>query len=211
MRLRTYRLLLFLGLLASSVGWAEQAPPSGGAASAPQVRQQDVTVAAEPYLDEERIQRTFHKLRLPRHITPVRVTIRNDRAEPIRIITDSIRIIDPVDTQYRALPIKEILQEAQRAKAAKGRMPIPIPTPVPLPRGRSGGAKDIRDLEAALRSHELRDRLIAPHTEEYGFLFFRIIGGSKTWAGSRLYIPEIRTMKTGDRLMFFEIELKTAN
>ncbi|MBI1746834.1 MAG: hypothetical protein HYR55_09640 [Acidobacteria bacterium] len=174
--------------------------------------QQDVTISVEPLLDEELVKKTIHKLLVESRITPVKVTIRNDRSEPIRVTADGIQLIDRFGAQYRSFSATEISHEAARRESPRGRRP-PIHAPIPIPptprRGMPGPGK-MKDLEFAILGNELGDRVVPPHGEEQGFLFFRINGGANMWSGAKVYIPQIRAMKTAERLLFFEIELQTS-
>lgn len=184
--------------------------PEDGLTYSARMSQQEITITVEPYLDEELVVKTFHKYLAQTHITPVKITIANGRRESIRLVSGSIRLIDSFGTQYRSLTATEIVQEATRGSHTQGRRPpIRAPIPIPSPRRNTGGK--MRDLEYAIRTKELADRPIPSHGEDHGYLFFRINGGLNTWKGSRLYIPDLRGLKDGERLLFFELDLKPGN
>jgi len=171
--------------------------------------QQEITITVEPVLEAEAVRKDFHKSLTERRITPVLVTIRNQRQEPIRVIADSIQLIDAADTRYRNLSVSDVLQAAAAGARATRRPPIRPPIPLPLPPRRApAGGGQMSDLEMTLRSKELGERLVPPQSEERGYVFFQVAGGAKTWQGARVYIPHLRGLKTGERLLFFEIDLK---
>ncbi|MSO22119.1 MAG: hypothetical protein EXQ58_02455 [Acidobacteria bacterium] len=81
------------------------------------------------------------------------------------------------------------------------------PSPLPFPRG-SGRRGNAFEIETDLTNKSVRDLRVAPSTNAGGFVFFRLANNRMRLEGYKVYIPEIRNLKTRQSLLFFEIDLK---
>ena len=63
-------------------------------------------------------------------------------------------------------------------------------------------------IETDLTNKALRDLRVLPKTDAGGFVFFRLPNHRMSLGGYKVYIPEIRNLKTRQSLLFFEIDLK---
>jgi len=135
---------------------------------------------------------------------PVHIIISNDGEDPIAISEQDINLLDSNNRSFEALPVDEVV----RAIVYKeGPRTSRNPSPLPFPRG-SGRRGDAFEVETDLTNKSLRDLRVSPRTNSGGFVFFRLPNNRMKLEGYKVYIPEIRNVKTRQSLLFFEIDLK---
>ncbi|MCI0620420.1 MAG: hypothetical protein L0387_01880 [Acidobacteria bacterium] len=164
-----------------------------------------VTIAADPYETKEKIKTAFDLKELEQmSIVPVHVVVSNDGEDTIAISGQDINLLDSNNRSFEPLPVDEVVRaivykEGPRASRS--------PSPIPLPRG-GGRRGDAFEIETDLTNKSLRDLRVAPRTTSGGFVFFKLPNNRMRLSGYKVYIPEIRNLKTRQSLLFFEIELK---
>ena len=168
-------------------------------------KQGTVTIAADPYETKEKIKTAFDLKELEQlGIVPVHIIISNDSEDPIVISGQDINLLDSNNRSFESLPVDEVV----RAVVYKeGPRTSPSPSRIPFPRG-SGRRGDAFEIETDLTNKSLRDLRVAPKTNAAGFVFFRLPNNRMQLGGYKVYIPEIRNLKTRQSLLFFEIDLK---
>ncbi len=160
--------------------------------------QAGVTVAAQPFDTEVRMQAAFGKLNLSRHgILPVLVAIRNDSRQAIRFDNLRIEYIGPDRSHVEATPAGEIayLGGAKRPKMNTG-------GPVPGLPGRIGRSKNpLSDWQVEGRAFSAK--MLPPNESSSGFFYFQ----TQHHSGAKLYVTGIREAGSGKELFYFEIPL----
>jgi len=168
-------------------------------------QQGPITIAVDPYETKDKIKTGFDLKELEQMgIVPVHIIISNDGEDPIVISGQDINLLDSNNRSFEPLPVDEVV----RAIVYKeGPRTSRSPSPLPFPRG-SGRRGDAFEIETDLTNKSLRDLRVAPKTNAAGFVFFRLPNNRMKLGGYKVYIPEIRNLRTRQNLLFFEIELK---
>lgn len=168
-------------------------------------KQGSITIAADPYETKEKIKTAFDLKELEQMgIVPVHIIISNDSEDLIVISGQDINLLDSNNRSFEPLPVDEVV----RAIVYKeGPRPSPGPSRLPFPRG-SGRRGDAFEIETDLTNKSLRDLRVAPTANAGAFVFFRLPNNQMRLSGYKVYIPEIRNLKTRQSLLFFEIDLK---
>jgi hypothetical protein len=168
-------------------------------------KQGTVTIAADPYETKEKIKTAFELKELEQMgIVPVHIIISNDGEDPIVISGQDINLLDSNNRSFESLPVDEVVRTVvykEGPRTSRG------PSRMPFPRG-SGRRGDAFEIETDLTNKSLRDLRVAPKSNAGGFVFFRLPDKRMNLGGYKVYMPEIRNLKTRQSLLFFEIDLK---
>ena len=182
-----------------------KADPAGSYAFHQQ--QGPVTIAADPYDNKEKLHAAFDVKDLEKiAILPVHIIVTNEGDDLISLSGLDVNLLDPKNRSLGPLPIEEVI----RVIVTRGRSPSVTPRstgPLPLPRHDSIRG-DAFEIETDFRNKALKeDTRISPKTTASGFVFFPLPDNQKTLAGYKVYIPEVRNLRTRQNLLFFEIQL----
>jgi hypothetical protein len=164
-----------------------------------------ITIAVDPYETREKIKTAFDLKELEqRGIVPIHIIISNDGKDPVAISGKDINLLDSNNRSFEPLPVEDVV----RAIVYKeGPRTSRNPSPLPFPR-RSGRRGDAFEIETDLTNKALRDLRVVPGGNSGGFVFFRLPNNRMKLEGYKVYIPEVRNLKTGQSLLFFEVDLK---
>ncbi len=149
-------------------------------------------------------------------LVPINIIIDNEGPDALSVNGPTISLLDPRNRSFEAVPAKEVVKMILRRRSdgptTLGRFPR-----FPLPRGRIG--KDAFEIEADFIRKSLQHR-VRPQSMSWGFVFFQLPekealwigdktqGGHKTLIGYKIYIPEVENTRTGEKLLYFEVELQ---
>jgi hypothetical protein len=168
-------------------------------------QQGTIAIAADPYETKEKIKTAFDLKELEQMgIVPVHIIISNEGEDPIAISGQDINLLDANNRSYEPLPVDEVVRAVVYKDSPRTSR---NPSPLPFPRG-SGRRGDAFEIETDLTNKSLRDLRVAPKSNSGGFVFFRLPNNRIRLGGYKVYIPEIRNLRTRQSLLFFEIELK---
>jgi len=171
------------------------------------VTQGYVVIAADPYETSDKIKTAFDLKDLDKlGIVPVNVIISNEGEDLILVSGQDVNLLDSKNHSLQSLAVEDVVQ----ALVTKGKSPSthgPNPSsPIPLPRRDLRG--DAFEVGMDLNNKALKEVRIAPKTTASGFVFFRLPDHQMRLAGHKLYIPQVKNLKTKEDLLFFEIEFK---
>ena len=170
-------------------------------------RQAAVTIAADAYLTKEKIHTAFDVKGLDKlRIVPIHIIVTNDGEDTVLLSGQDVTLLDPKNRSIGQIPVDEVVQalvsRGQRSSKT-GRLPMPFPTPK-----RTGSSKDAFEIETDFTNKALKEARVSPKSTGSGFVFFQLRDNPEPFSGYKIYIPEIRNLRTKENLLFFEIELK---
>jgi hypothetical protein len=164
-----------------------------------------ITIAADPYETKEKIKTAFDLKELEQMgIVPVHIIISNDGEDPIVISGQDINLLDSNNRSFESMPVDEVVRAIVYKESPRTSR---NPSPIPFPRG-NGRRGDAFEIETDLTNKSLREVRVSPRTTFGGFVFFKLPNNRMKLGGYKVYIPEIRNVKTRQSLLFFEIDLK---
>ncbi|HVN78847.1 MAG TPA: hypothetical protein VMW38_07600 [Terriglobia bacterium] len=170
-------------------------------------QQGSVTIAADAYWTKEKIRTAFDVKDLDKMgIVPIHIIVTNDGEDPVLLSGQDVTLLDPKNHSIAQTPVDEVVQAL--VNPGKGSSPgkqTPMPFPVPK---RAGPSKDAFEIETDFTNKALKEARVAPKSTSAGFVFFQLRDNQKLLNGYKIYIPEIRNLRTQGNLLFFEIELK---
>ena len=167
---------------------------------------QGVVIAARPVPDTPEAEEIFGKnAAAPRAgFLPVELLIVNERAEPIRVDLERIRVVQESE-QFDQIEIEEIalaLHPLPKKKEPVGSTRIPKK----IPKDKNRTKRE--EAEAGLRSRQLRLERIPPGGQARGYLYFDLRGSSIQMSSAFVYVPEVVVEESGEKLFYFEVSLE---
>ena len=170
---------------------------------------QGLLIAADPYITSARSEQKFGK----KHpysvgLLAIDVFLRNDTEAPLRINIDTIELKIATPGHKQRLESLTAEDVAYRIVVPNG--PAPRGRRGPIPGVAGGKQKEIAKMKDSLRYLMLQSDLVGPHNTAHGFVIFDIADHFEDTENSTLYIPDVSRYGSGDKLFFFEIDLKPA-
>jgi hypothetical protein len=170
-----------------------------------QVRQtsEGVTIGVEVFRGRARIKEAFPKTDLEKvGILPVLVVIANDNDHVVQLDRMRVQLITGDRQAIDPTAAEDVLRsgKVQRPEVA------PLPSPIPGI-GRGGRSSRNQDQELELSDREFVAPVVGPRSSVHGFFYFRLGKGPDRLKGGKLYLTGIRNARTGQELLYFEIDL----
>ena len=170
-----------------------------------------MTIAAEPWTNLAQYKPAFPKKNpYSFGIVAIRVMLRNETADSIRVNLSRIRLTLVLEDDSRQeLPSLTSEQLADAVFSSKVKDPSRrTRLPIPLPSGNKiGHDKNWTELAKAAEEAGFRDGVIAPHNTSQGLLYFDLQGQFDLLSNARLYVPELVALEKNHGLLFFDIDL----
>ena len=155
---------------------------------------QKVVIGARPFDSEEEILSVFDSKKLfQKGIMPVLVVVENNNDFAIRLDGSDMYLSDG-GVNLPSIPYPRVLLAITRKKKSTYSPHEDVLL------------RDIRnkDMVADFERKSFGEKLIAPHSSDFGIVFFESIQPSDE---TRIYIPNITNLETQEYLMFFEFTL----
>ena len=135
--------------------------------------------------------------------------LRNDTDGPLQLKTDTIelQIATPGQSRQR---LESLTAEDAAFRIVLPKGPAPRGRRGPIPGVAGGKTKEVAKMEDSLRYLMLPGDLVGPHNTVHGFVIFDIAQHFEDVEHSTLYIPDVRRFGSGEKLFFFEIDLRPA-
>ncbi len=155
---------------------------------------QNLVIGARPFNTEEAILSVFDSKKLyQKQIMPVLIVVENNNDFAVRLTGSDIYLSD-AGVNLRSIPYARVLLTIAKKKKST----YSAHEDVLL--------RDIKnkDMVADFERKSFGEKLIAPHSSDFGIVFFELI---QLTAGTRIYIPNITNLETQQYLMFFEFAL----
>jgi hypothetical protein len=171
---------------------------------------QGLLIAADPYLTKERCEQKFGKKNpYTGGLLAIDVYLQNDTDGPLQLQIDTmeLQIATPGQSRQR---LESLTAEdaAYRIVLPKGAAPRGRRGPIPGVAG--GNNKEVAKMADSLRFLMLPGDMVGPHNTVHGFVMFDLAHHFEDVEHSTLYIPDVKRYGSGEKLFFFEIDLRPA-
>ena len=160
---------------------------------------QNIVLGAYPCDTPEEAEELFDTDRLiEKNVLPILVVVENNNSFPIRISEREIYLLDRDGTQRPTIPFQEVLLHVTLKRP---RSTYATRTEILL-------SQEVKkEMYLDFEHKAFGARLIAPHTSDYGVVFFALPQDGSL-EGFRLYLPEVINLMEQEPLIFFEFGLK---
>jgi hypothetical protein len=201
--------LAMFALSAESPANARQQSASKPITTASLDSHEGLTIAADPWLSAERYKQVFPKKSpYTAGILAIKVTLRNDSAESIKVQIERIRLNLTFDDNNRQeLPTLTSEQLTDAVLHPRVKSPSKPRIPLPLPSSSGGRDKNWEQYQKLAEDNGLHASIIAPHSTTEGLLYFDLQNQFELLANARLYIPDLLALEKNQALMYFDIDL----
>jgi len=170
-------------------------------------KQGPLTVAADPFQSWEKLKTVFDLKELDQMgVIPIQLILTNEGEDIIVVDGREIHLLDGKNHSIEAMAVEDVVRVVM-GKNAPTATKSPSKSPLPFPR--SGGRRgDLFEIETDLTNESLGEVRLSPKSTVGGFLYFRLPENQRDLRGYKVYVPEIRNLRSGEKLIFFEIDLK---
>jgi len=171
------------------------------------VKQGLLTIAADPYQTWEKMKTVFDLKELDKMgVIPIQVIVTNDGEDTVVVDGTEIHLLDGKNRPIEGMAVDEVVRSVL-GKVDPTSPKTSSPSPIPFPRS-SGHRGDIFDIQTDLSNKAFGEVRVAPKSTFGGFLFFRLPDQQRVLNGYKVYVPDVKNLRSGEELLFFEIELK---
>jgi len=161
-----------------------------------------VTIAVEVFRDRDKIKQAFPKSDLEKlGVLPVLVVIANDNDHALQLDRMQVQLITSDRQEVDPTPGDNVLRTGRVQRPGMA----PLPNPLPIPRRSPASKRQSQQREVDDR--EFVAPVVAARATAHGFFYFRLGRGPDRLARAKLYLNGIRSAKTGQKLLYFEIGL----
>lgn len=161
-----------------------------------------VTIAVEVFRDRDKIKQAFPKTDLEKlGVLPVLVVIANDNDHALQLDRMRVQLITGDRQEVDPTPGDDVLRTGRVQRPEM----TPRPNPLPIPRRSPAGKRQSQQGEVVDR--EFVAPVVAARATAHGFFYFRLGKGPDRLNGAKLYLNGLRSAKTGQDLLYFEIGL----
>ncbi|HXA81796.1 MAG TPA: hypothetical protein VNY56_01740 [Methylomirabilota bacterium] len=173
-----------------------------------------VTIGVEPWTTASRYKEKFSKKTpFAAGIVALRLSIRNDNDEAVKLNRPRIRLlvqIDPDNKQELEAMTADDVADTVMLKQ-NGKDPTARRSPIPLPLPIGGGPKPERDknwmdFQAACQNAGLPSSVIGAHSTMEGLVYFDLRGELDLLQTARLYVPDLEKMTSKQTILYFDID-----
>jgi hypothetical protein len=193
----------------SAVAGYKSKPWNPGAAEdySAKLTSENVTIAADPFMLDQRAAQVFDKNDIvTAGIMPLAIVIFNANSFPVRIEARTIELIASDDHMSTLPPDEVVYGLFKKGKGVSWGVPSSrLPTSSRDP----GNPEALRDFGLKF----LGTRVVPPHGTEGGFLYIHppVSKDLRSFlSNARIYIPDVYREDSGQRMIYFEFELKPA-
>ena len=199
---------VFLGvLLGRGAGGQESKPLRTSILDA----HEGVTIGVEPWTQANRYKEKFpKKTPFAAGIVALRLTIRNDNDEAVKLNLQRIRLLVLLDPENRqelqALSADDVADAVLLKQNGKDPTARRSPIPLPISRPKPARDKNWEEFQAACQNAGMPSSVIGAHGAMEGLVYFDLRGEWDLLQTARLYVPDLQRMTSKQAIFYFDID-----
>jgi hypothetical protein len=207
-KLRAVVVVVFLGILLGRVATGQQGRPLRTSILD---AHEGVTIGVEPWTQASRYKEKFpKKTPFGAGIVALRLNIRNDNDEAVKLNPQRIRLLvqlDPDNKQELEPLTADDVADAVLLKQ-NGKDPTARRSPIPLPISRPKPMRDKNweEFQAACQNAGMPSSVIGAHSTMEGLVYFDLRGEWDLLQTARLYVPDLQRMTSKQAILYFDID-----
>jgi hypothetical protein len=177
-----------------------------------------VTIGVDPWTQANRYKEKFpKKTPFGAGIVGLRLSIRNDNDEAVKLNLQRIRLLVLLDPENRqelqALSADDVADTVMLKQNGKDPTARRSPIPLPISRPKPTRDKNWEEFQAACQNAGMPSSVIGAHSTMEGLVYFDLRGEWDLLQTARLYVPDLQRMTSKQAISYFDIDFSkgTAN
>lgn len=170
-----------------------------------------VTIGVEPWTQASRYKEKFpKKTPFAAGIVALRLTIRNDNDEAVKLNLHRIRLLVQLDPENRqeleALTADDVADAVMLRQNGKDPTVRRLPIPLPINRPKPTRDKNWEEFHGDCQNAGLPSSVIGAHSTMEGLVYFDLRGEWDLLQTARLYVPDLQKMTSQQTISYFDID-----
>lgn len=200
--------VVFLGILLGRVAVGQQSKPLRTSILD---AHEGVTIGVEPWTQANRYKEKFpKKTPFGAGIVALRLSIRNDNDEAVKLNLKRIRLLVQLDPENRqeleALTADDVADAVMLKQNGKDPTARRLPIPVPINRPKPTRDKNWEEFHGDCQNAGIPSSVIGAHNTMEGLVYFDLRGEWDLLQTARLYVPDLQRMTSNQAILYFDID-----
>jgi len=177
-----------------------------------------VTIGVEPWTQASRYKERFPKKSpFAVGIVALKLSIRNDNDEAVKLTLRRIRLLVQLDAENRqeleALTADDVADAVMLRQSGKDPTARRLPIPLPINRPKPTRDKNWEEFRGDCQNAGIPSGVIGAHSTMEGLVYFDLRGELDLLQTARLYVPDLQKMTSQEAISYFDIDFSrgTAN
>jgi hypothetical protein len=172
-----------------------------------------VTIGVDPWTQASKYKEKFPKKSpFTGGIVALRLNIRNDNDEAVKLNLNRIRLLVQIDEDNRqeleSLAADDVADTVMLKQNGKDPTARRNPLPVPIGRPKPARDKNWEEFKDACQNAGIPSSVIGAHSSMEGLVYFDLRGEWDLLQTARLYVPDLQRMTSKQAILYFDIDFK---
>jgi len=170
-----------------------------------------VTIGVDPWTQASRYKEKFpKKTPFGAGIVALRLSIRNDNDEAVKLNLHRIRLLVQLDPENRqeleSLTADDVADTVMLKQNGKDPTARRLPIPLPINRPKPARDKNWEEFHGDCQNAGIPSGVIGAHSTMEGLVYFDLRGEWDLLQTARLYVPDLQRMTTQQAILYFDID-----
>lgn len=170
-----------------------------------------VTIGVEPWTQASRYKEKFPKKSpFAAGIVALKLSIRNDNDEAVKLTLRRIRLLVQLDPENRqeleSLTADDVADAVMLKQNGKDPTARRLPIPLPINRPKPTRDKNWEEFHGDCQNAGLPSGVIGAHSTMEGLVYFDLRGELDLLQTARLYVPDLQKMTSQQAISYFDID-----
>jgi len=200
--------MMFLGILLGRAAAGQQAKPLRTSILD---AHEGVTIGVEPWTQASRYKERFpKKTPFAAGIVALKLSIRNDNDEAVKLTLRRIRLLVQLDAENRqeleSLTADDVADAVMLRQNGKDPTARRLPIPLPINRPKPTRDKNWEEFRGDCQNAGIPSGVIGAHSTMEGLVYFDLRGELDLLQTARLYVPDLQRMTSQQAILYFDID-----
>jgi hypothetical protein len=200
--------VVVLGILPGQVSAGQEAQPLRASILD---SHEGVTIGVEPWTQASRYKGKFpKKTPFAAGIVALKLTIRNDNDEAVKLNLHRIRLLVQLDPENRqeleSLTADDVADAVMLRQNGKDPTARRLPIPLPINRPKPTRDKNWEEFHGDCQNAGIPSGVIGAHSTMEGLVYFDLRGEWDLLQTARLYVPDLQRMTSQQAILYFDID-----